>query len=35
VPVAVPDAAAGEILPVRIVKAGVDGLVGEAVRSAA
>jgi threonylcarbamoyladenosine tRNA methylthiotransferase MtaB len=35
VPVAVPDAASGEILPVHIPGAGVDGLVGEAVRSAA
>ncbi|QMV00440.1 tRNA (N(6)-L-threonylcarbamoyladenosine(37)-C(2))-methylthiotransferase MtaB [Devosia sp. D6-9] len=34
-PVAVPGAEPGQIVPVRITKASVDGLVGEAVRSAA
>jgi threonylcarbamoyladenosine tRNA methylthiotransferase MtaB len=35
VPVAVPGIAPGEIVPVRIEKAGADGLVGAVVRSAA
>ena len=34
-PVAVPGTEPGQIVPVRITKASVDGLVGEAVRSAA